>query len=133
MAEQSDGWSDTTPSAPFQKVDFRAAIAATLATLPIDDAALRGLVWIFVGAERKRGTKPDAVIVALSNLLDDAVISPLHMQQALMRRIILWTVEAYFGHLGGEVYAGSDAGALSSEALDPTAAWRRQIEPGPSL
>lgn len=125
MAEQSDGGSDAKPSGPFESVDLRAAIAATLAALPIDDMVLRAHVWNLVATQRDRGASPAQVIVALSNLVDDAVVFPVHMRQALVRRIILWTVEAYFGHLGGEVYAG-EGPASRATALDPTSLWRQQ-------
>lgn len=125
MAEQVDGWSGAMPSVPFESVDLRAAIAATLTTVPIDDLVLRAHVWNLVAAQRDRGTGPAQVILALSNLVEDAVVFPVHMRQALVRRIILWTVEAYFGHLGGEVYGG-EAPASGTTALDPTSLWRRQ-------
>ena len=93
-------------------VDLRAVIQAALATTPIDDAMLRRAVWTYVGVERHAGTAPGQVIIALNELIDDAALAPLAVQQAATRRVILWCVEAYFGHLGGDV-VGQEHLALS--------------------
>lgn len=112
MLEQSDGWSSSNSTDSNEKVDLVAAIADELSSCPIDDSALRQYVWIYVGAERNRGTNPGKVIITLTELVEKALISPAGMRQALMRSIILWCVEAYFGHLGGDVHA--DAGATTT-------------------
>jgi len=53
-------------------------------------------------------------------------------QQAVMRRVILWCVEAYFGHLGGHLHEPiiaepivaepivADAAQLTEQTADPT-------------
>jgi hypothetical protein len=91
--------------------DLRAAISEALNTTPIDDEALRRAVWTFVGTERHAGTTPGHVIIALTELMTAAQIASLADRQAATRRVILWCVEAYFGHLGGDVH-GAQAGIL---------------------
>lgn len=93
-------------------VDLRAVIHAALAENPIDDTMLRRGVWTYVGVERNAGTSPGHVIMALNDLIDEAAVSPFSVRQALTRRVILWCVEAYFGHLGGDV-VGREHLALS--------------------
>jgi len=107
MLDQSDGWSMSTATEPDDQVDLVAAIAAELSACPINEAALHQCVWSFVGAERNRGTNPGKVIIALTDLVEDALIVPAALRQGIMRTIILWCVEAYFGHLGGDVHAGA--------------------------
>ncbi len=85
--------------------DLRSVIAAALANTPIDDHALRCAVWSFVGTERRAGVPPALVITRLTDLIDNANITPLSARQALSRRVILWCVEEYFGHLGGDALA----------------------------
>ena len=80
--------------------DLRAAIAAALDAVPIDDETLRRAVWTFVDTERHAGTSPGEVIVALKNLMTHAQVAALTERSAA---VILWCVEAYFGHLGGEL------------------------------
>ena len=93
-------------------LDLRAAIAEALVAIPVDEEALRRGVWTYVGAERHMGTTPGHVIMALTDLVDGADIHPLGARHALTRRMILWCVEAYFGHLGGDV-VGREREALS--------------------
>ena len=91
---------------------LRSAIGKTLADTPLDEAILRRGVWSYVGNERHAGTSAGHVIMVLVKLIEKAAIIPLVERQALMRRVILWCVEAYFGHLGGDV-VGRDGMALS--------------------
>ena len=100
--------------------DLRAVIRGALGTTPIDDTTLRRGVWTYVGIERQAGTSPGRVIAALNDLIDEATSVPASARQALTRRVILWCVEAYFGHLGGDV-AGHQRSA-SSEASEPVTA-----------
>jgi hypothetical protein len=83
--------------------DPRSAIAESLTVTPIAEESLRRGVWTFVAAERNAGTSPGHVIMALTDLVEAAKVSPVSARQPLMRRMILWCVEAYFGHLGGDV------------------------------
>jgi hypothetical protein len=85
--------------------DLRAVISTALADAPIDEHALRCAVWSFVGTERRAGVPPALVIVRLTGLVDSANIIPTPARLALTRRVILWCVEEYFGHLGGDVIA----------------------------
>jgi len=85
--------------------DLRAVIASALADRPMDEHALRCAVWSFVGTERRAGVPPALVIVRLTGLIDSANIVPVSARLALTRRMILWCVEEYFGHLGGDVLA----------------------------
>ena len=85
--------------------ELRAAISAALAEVPMNEDTLRCAVWSFVGTERRAGVPPALVIVRLTGLIEDAEISPMSERLALTRRTILWCVEEYFGHLGGDVLA----------------------------
>ena len=88
--------------------DLRAVIGAALDATPMDEEALRRGVWTYVTAEHDLGTPPAKVIVTLTELVDASKARPPLVQQALVRRVILWCVEAYFGHLGSNV-SGADA------------------------
>lgn len=83
--------------------DLRSVIAAALAANPVDEDALRRGVWTLVGTERDAGASPGQVIMSLTDLVGEAGLAPFSEQQARLRRVILWCVEAYFGHLGGDV------------------------------
>lgn len=85
--------------------DLRAAITEAL-TEPRDERALRQAVWTYVGTEREAGASPGGVILALTERLEVATIEP-EQREPLMRQVILWCVEAYFGHLGGDVFRES--------------------------
>jgi hypothetical protein len=93
-------------------------IAAALAATPVDEQSLRRGVWTFVGAERDLGTSPGYVIVALTDLVEASHIASPPTRRSVMRQVILWCVEAYFGHLGGEaVGASADAPSLAPVLL----------------
>lgn len=85
--------------------DLRDAIAEAL-TAPREERALRQAVWTYVGTERNAGASPGRVILTLTELLEDATIEP-GQRELLTRQVILWCVEAYFGHLGGDVFRES--------------------------
>lgn len=82
--------------------DLRSVISAALTAKPLDEQSLRRGVWTYVGAERDAGASPGHVIATLSELVEAAAIKPMTGHQEIMRRVILWSVEAYFGHLGGD-------------------------------
>jgi hypothetical protein len=84
--------------------DLRAMIAQKLCDTPINEPALRAAVWNFVGNERRAEVPAAEVISRLTALIDDAGIGPHPVYQALQRRVILWCVEEYFGHLGGNPF-----------------------------
>lgn len=83
--------------------DLRSVITAALAANPFDEDALRRGVWTLVGTERDAGASPGQVIMVLTDLVNETQVAPASEQLARLRRVILWCVEAYFGHLGGDV------------------------------
>ena len=85
--------------------ELRSVIAAALVKAPIDEQALRCAVWNFVGTEHRADVPPSLVITRLTGLIETADIVPISARHALTRRVILWCVEEYFGHLGGEPLA----------------------------
>jgi hypothetical protein len=104
---------------PAQAADIRdlgSAISRALASSPIDISSLRRGVWTYVAEERRVGTSPGRVILALTDLIDASPRMSAMQRGAATRRVILWSVEAYFGQLGGEVapmVADHDAVAIS--------------------
>ena len=89
--------------------ELRSVITAMLVKSPIDEQALRCAVWTFVGTERRAEVPPALVITRLTDLIDQANIVPVSVRSALTRRVILWCVEEYFGHLGGDALAMDSA------------------------
>lgn len=85
--------------------DLESVISAALAASPIDESMLRRGVWTYVREEHQAGTSPGRVILTLTELIEKAKTTSVTEQQAVMRRVILWCVEAYFGHLGGPMDA----------------------------
>lgn len=83
--------------------DLESVISAALAASPIDESMLRRGVWTYVREEHHAGTSPGRVILTLTELIERAESASVMERQAVMRRVILWCVEAYFGHLGGEM------------------------------
>src|SRR4051812_19738450 len=100
--------------------DLRSTIARSLDVTPVNESALRQSVWTYVGAERAAGSPAGHVLLALTEMIEGAPIDPGPRRQALTRRVILWCVEAYFGHLGGDV-VGPDGMALSDTGAHPAA------------
>src|SRR5437016_3351426 len=82
--------------------DLRSAISVALTAAPIDERTLRCAVWSFVGAERRARVPPGQVIGRLIRLIDAASVLPVSTRHGLTRQVILWCVEEYFGHLGGD-------------------------------
>jgi hypothetical protein len=109
---------DSTPPEPrtvealADSADLRSVMSRALAAEPVDEAALRRAVWTYVGGERHAGVSPGHVIMAVTRSIEEANLTPHEQRLAVTRRVILWCVEAYFGHLGGDV-VGSDESALS--------------------
>ena len=102
-------------------VDFRSVIVDGLTAAPVDERALRDGVWTFVRAEREIGVAPGLVILALTEMVEAAKLVPHETAQKRTRQVILWCVEAYFGHLGGDALdhyhdAPSDASRAGAEA-----------------
>jgi hypothetical protein len=113
--------------------DLRSVISAALTETPIDDDMLRRGVWTFVGVERDAGASPGQVIIDLTDLLNSAQIKPLPVHEARLRQMILWCVEAYFGHLGGDVagrHSADPAGApVPSPAVSDVSSRESHQEP----
>src|SRR4051812_2046757 len=97
--------------------ELRSAIRAALVEAPIDEHKLRCAVWSFVGAERRADIPPAVVIARLTALIDDADIAPIPARLAVTRRIILWCVEEYFGHLGGDALAMDTARGVAGSRV----------------
>jgi hypothetical protein len=106
------GSEDRSFEAIADSADLRSVMSAALAARPVDESALRRGVWTYVGGERDAGASPGHVIMALTRLIEEANVTPHDQRLAITRRVILWCVEAYFGHLGGDV-VGSGERALS--------------------
>ena len=97
-----------TPAAPTRTLaqledtqDLESVISTALASRPIDESMLRRGVWTYVGEERHAGTSPGRVILTLTELIEKSRATLKTEEQAVMRRVILWCVEAYFGQRGG--------------------------------
>ena len=99
-------------------LDLHSAIAKSLAANPVHEDTLRRAVWTYVGAERDAGASPGLVIMTLSELVERSALTPLAIQHAVTRSVILWCVEAYFGHLGGDVM-GRDEAAFADAPVFP--------------
>jgi hypothetical protein len=87
--------------------DPRLVIATALAATPVDGESLRRGVRAYAGAEEALGTSPGRVILSLTDLVESSSIVPTSIQRAVMRRVILWCVEAYFGRVGAEFVSGA--------------------------
>src|SRR5689334_21498710 len=61
--------------------DLRSVIVTALAATPVDEDALRRGIWTFVGNERSAGAPPGHVIMALSDLVGEADLTPASVQQ----------------------------------------------------
>jgi hypothetical protein len=83
--------------------DLESVICEALTARPVNESMLRRGVWTYVCEERQAGTSPGRVILTLTELIEKSKGTSKMEQQAVMRRVILWCVEAYFGHLGGEI------------------------------
>jgi hypothetical protein len=82
--------------------DLRSVIAKALAATRVDEESLRQAVWTYVDGERDVGARPGGVIGTLTTMVEASPVAPRSARDDLTRRVILWCVEAYFGHLGGE-------------------------------
>lgn len=104
-------------------IDLRATIVASLVAEPNDVQALRDSVWTYVRSERQVGVAPSTVIVALTDMVRRANITPETARLARTRDVILWCVEAYFGQLGGDALARGRT--ISSDVADAGATAER--------
>ncbi|HEY2379176.1 MAG TPA: hypothetical protein VGH98_24560 [Gemmatimonadaceae bacterium] len=99
--------------------DLRSVIARALAATPVDEESLRHGVWTYVGAERAVGARPGSVIVTLTEMVEASTVAPRSVRDDLMRRVILWCVEAYFSHLGGQGVGRRDVSATHDVPVVP--------------
>jgi hypothetical protein len=99
--------------------ELRGVIATALTVAPIDDQALRCAIWSFVGTERRAGVPPALVITRLTDLIDNANIVPTSARLAVTRRVILWCVEEYFGHLGGDALSMDSTRGVAGSRASP--------------
>ena len=95
--------------------DFRAAIVEILTATPLDEQVLRDAVWTYVRGEREVGVAPGVVILALTEMVEAAKLVPKETSLLRTRQVILWCVEAYFGHLGGDAL-GRDRESMAHES-----------------
>jgi hypothetical protein len=116
-------WRTTVPLRSVEDLadarDLRSVISSALSSAPIDEQKLRCAVWSFVGSERAAGVPPALVITRLTGLVDFANIVPPSARLALTRRVILWCVEGYFGHLGGDVLAPDSSQSETNSSAGP--------------
>ena len=97
--------------------DCRSIIATALAEKPFDEEALHRCVDCYVGAARIAGRSTSDVIVALTELVERTDIAPASVRHALIRHVIPWCVEAYFGHIGRDAFDGNaDIGQVFGQA-----------------
>ena len=78
---------------------LRSVIATALLQVPRNEFGLRSAVATFVQAECRAGIPPAIVISRLATLIEDADISPTAAHLRMLRCVILWCVEFYFGHV----------------------------------
>jgi hypothetical protein len=100
---------------------LRSMIATAVAAEPIDEQSLRRGVWAYVCGARDLGTPPVQVIVALTNIVEASSVKPRAVRDRVTRSVILWCVDAYFGHLGERVghTAHVSTNAQAREPLPP--------------
>lgn len=99
-----------TPRAPTRTLaqfedseGLQSAISDALGIRPVNESILREGVRTYVGGERRAGTSPGRVIFTLTELIERSMTAPKAEQHALMRRVILWCVEAYFTDVATDV------------------------------
>lgn len=92
-----------TPAQLEDMRDLESVITAALHAQPIDIVMLRRGVWTYVGEQRRAGASPGRIILTLTELIEQPRSTSSMEMHAVMRRVILWCVEAYFGQLGGEL------------------------------
>lgn len=83
------------------QADLESVICEALAAHPVDETMLRRGIWTYVGVERQAGRSPGRVILTLTELIERSQRTSMMEQRAVMQRVIIWSVEAYFGCLGG--------------------------------
>jgi hypothetical protein len=79
---------------------LRSIIGAGLAHQPIDERSVHRGVWAYVCGARDLGTPPGQVILALTAIVEASSVAPGSVRDGILRRVILWCVDAYFGQIG---------------------------------
>ena len=102
---------ELTPDEIDDAQDLRSVIVAALSATPVDQESLRYAVWTYVRAERDVGGRPGAVIVTLTEIVEASPVASGSARDEVTRQVILWCVEAYFGHLGGKGVGRESAAA----------------------
>ena len=100
---------------------LRSIIAAGLAVQPIDERSVHRAVWIYVCGARDLGTPPGQVILSLTTIVEASSVAPRSVRNAILRRVILWCVDAYFGQIGERL--------ADMEYLDARVAEQRPLPP----
>lgn len=126
----------STPGAPTRTLaqledsqDLASVIAKSLAARPVNASMLRRGVWTYVGEERQAGTPPGRVILALTEMIEQSKSTSEMEQQAVMRRVILWCVEAYFGQLGDHIVGRVAADLESAARAEVTQSMAAELAP----
>lgn len=109
--------------------DLASVIATALAARPIDVSMLRRGVWTYVGEERQAGTSPGRVILTLTEFVEQSKGTSAMEQQAVMRRVILWCVEAYFGQLGDQIVGPAAADPVQAGPAEITHSMAAELAP----
>ena len=94
---------------------LRSIIAAGVASQPIDEQSVRRGIWEYVCSARDLGTPPGHVILSLTTLVEASTVAPGSVRDAILRRVILWCVDAYFGQIGERL---ADVAYLGARAED---------------
>jgi hypothetical protein len=92
---------------------LRSDIAADLERQPIDEQSVRRAVWAYVCSARDFGTPPGQLILTLTTVVESSSIAPRSVRDDMVRRVILWCVDAYFGQIGERIGDAADVGAAS--------------------
>jgi hypothetical protein len=108
---------------------LRSVIAAGLAVQPMDHQSVRRGIWAYVCNARDVGVPAGQVILSLTAIVEASNIAPRSVRDGIMRRVILWCVDAYFGHIGERVGDAAenhvDTSADSQALLPPVRASNR--------
>ena len=95
------------------------SIVTALSAAPVDQESLRHAVWTYVRGERDVGARPGTVIERLTEIVDASPVTRGSERDEVTRQVILWCVEAYFGHLGGRGI-GHESAPANRETLPAT-------------
>jgi hypothetical protein len=100
--------------------DLRSEIAAALAATPVDGESLRRDVSTYACAARQLGISSGRVILWLTELVESSSIVPKSIREIVTRRVILWSVQAYYGRSGDDsVRFADDASTELPSAAPP--------------